>query len=178
MPARTDPAAELAAKMVRVLQAQRTLGPDSYPLTLRRLAELTDADASAELVQKAAGKKQPFGERVLLAQAKSLDAPVALTEDADRLDASPLLLEFVLSSLCTPDSPTCDVAKLKSKVAAKLKAPFDAAVRRQSAAIRWTASTPSCGTVSSAPLWHGLLTKGLLTSYPASSSAPPRRRSL
>ena len=66
MPAkRKDAAADLAENMVRVLEAQRNLGSDSYPLTLRRLAELTDPGAAPELVQKAAGKKKPFGERTV-----------------------------------------------------------------------------------------------------------------
>lgn len=43
MPAKRDAATELAEKMIQVLQAQRDLGPDSYPLPLRRLTELAAA---------------------------------------------------------------------------------------------------------------------------------------
>jgi hypothetical protein len=132
MPARKkDPAAELAEKMLQVLEAQRQGGPDSYPLPLRRLAELADPAAPPELALKAAGKKKPFGERAVVARPRDLDAPVALAEDAERLAGSALLLQSLLESVCTPASPTCDPGKLKSKVPARLKLPFEAAVRRR-----------------------------------------------
>src|SRR5262245_2956890 len=130
MPAKKqDAAAQLAERLVQVLDAQRRLGPDSYPLTLRRLAELTDPAAPADQVVKAL-KKKPFADRAIAAHAKNLDAPVALAEDADRLAASPLLLEFVLDSACTPARPTCELAKLKTKVPIKLRPSFEAALQR------------------------------------------------
>ena len=128
-PRKKDPAAELAEKMLEGLVAQRLIGGDAYPLPLRRLAELADAAAPPELVLKAAGRKKPFGERAVVARPKDLDAPVALAEDAEQLAASPLLLLFLLESVCTPSSPTCDPGKLKSKLPARLKQPFEAAVR-------------------------------------------------
>jgi hypothetical protein len=132
MPARKkDPAAELAEKMLHVLEAQRPLGADAYPLPLRRLAELADPAAPPELVFKAAGRKKPFGERAVIARPKDADAPVALVEDAEQLAASPLLLLSLLESVCTPSTPTCDPGKLKSKLPARLKQPFEAAVRRR-----------------------------------------------
>lgn len=134
MPSRKDAAAELAEMLVQKLVELRPSGAENYPLTLRRLAELADPAAAPELVLKASGKKKPFLERILLAKAKTLDAPVALAEDVDPLADSPLLLNFVLSLACSPAQPTCEVSKLKSKVPAKLKAPFEAAVRRRIAA--------------------------------------------
>jgi hypothetical protein len=134
MPPKRDAASELAGKMVRVLEAQRRLGPGSYPVTLRRLAELTDPAAPAEVVLKAGGKKKPFGERALAVQPRNLDSPVALVEDVPTLADSPLLLLFVLDLLCTQSQPTCDVARLKTKVPPRLKQPFTAAVARRVAA--------------------------------------------
>jgi hypothetical protein len=134
MPPKRDAATELADKMLLVLESQRRLGPGSYPLTLRRLAELTDPAAPAEAVLKAVARKKPFGERALAVQPKDLDAPVALVEDLEQLAASPLLLSFVLDRLCTPTSPTCDVGKLKTKVPPRFKQPFMAAVARRIAA--------------------------------------------
>jgi hypothetical protein len=132
MPSRKkDPAAELAEKMLHMLEAQRRLGGDSYPLPLRRLAELTDPAAPPEFVLKAAARKKPFAERAVVARPKDLDAPVALAEDAEQLAASPLLLQSLLESVCTPASPTCDPGKLKTKLAARLRQPFEAAVRRR-----------------------------------------------
>lgn len=131
MPARKDAATQLAEQMLQVLEAQRQLGPDSYPLTLRRLAELTDPTAPPDLIQKAAGKKKLFGTRVLAAFPKGgLDSLAAFSEDADRLAACPALLESLLDSLCTMDNPICEVGKLKGKVPSGLKQPLDEVVRR------------------------------------------------
>lgn len=131
MPAKKkDAAAELAEKLVLVLEAQRGLGDTAYPLPLRRLAELTDLTAPPELLQ-AALKKKPIKDRVVRGHANHLNAPVALAEDMDRLAASPLLLEFVLEQVCTPTRPTCAVTKLKTKVPTKLKPRFETALNRQ-----------------------------------------------
>ena len=88
MIAKKDVAAELAEKMVQVLEAQRCLGGDDYPLTLRRLAELTDASAPAALILKASTLRKLFTDRVIGSKSKQLDALVALVEDAERLALS------------------------------------------------------------------------------------------
>ena len=51
MPAKKDAATELAEKMLRTLEAQRDLGTNAYPPTLRWLVELTDSTADAPTVQ-------------------------------------------------------------------------------------------------------------------------------
>jgi len=126
----TDGTPALAANMLRVLEAQRGLGDPSYPLTLKRLAELTDPAVAPALVLKAAGRKE-FAGQVVSANKKSLDAPVALANDLEQLAGSRLLLEFVLESICTPAQPGCPLTRLKTKVPAVLKGPFEQAVRRQ-----------------------------------------------
>src|SRR5579884_367023 len=131
MPAKKDPATELADKMLQVLDAQRRLGGESYPLRLRRLAELTDPAASEDTIRKAAGKKKPFGERAVVVNAKDPDSPVALAGDAEQLAGSTLLLDYLLGQVCRPDKPTCDPAKLKTKLPKPLKEPFAAALRRR-----------------------------------------------
>jgi hypothetical protein len=131
MRTKRDAAAELAEKLVQVLEAQRGLGPASYPLTLRRLAELADPSAAPELIRKAAAKKKPFAERVVLVQAKNLDAPVFLAEDTDQQAASPPVLEFLLNSVCSPNNPTAGPTELKAKLPAKLQKPFVAALGRR-----------------------------------------------
>jgi hypothetical protein len=130
MPRKRDAADELAQQMVRILDAQRNRGPDAYPLTLQRLANLADPSAPADLVAKAAAKKT-FTAQILVAQNKNLAAPVALAEDSDRLAASPLLLTFVLGDLCSTAVPTVALARLKTRVVARLKQPFADAVKRQ-----------------------------------------------
>src|SRR5262249_26293493 len=62
---------------------------------------------------------------------KDLDAPVALVEDGELLAAGPLALEFVLSSLCTPTQPTCDLARLKRALPPKLRPAFETAFARR-----------------------------------------------
>ena len=104
MAAKKDDAAELAAKMLRVLDSLRSLGGASYPLTLQRLAALTDPAALPQLLEKAL-KKRAFAGRVLIAWKKSLAAPLALTEDLDVLADSRLLLEGLLETICTPEQP-------------------------------------------------------------------------
>jgi hypothetical protein len=125
-----DAAADLAANLVRVLEAQRRLGRTTYPLPLRRLAELTEPTASLELLQ-AALRRKPFKDRVVCGHTGHLDAPVALVEDMEQLAGSTLLLEFLLEQVCTPASPTCAVTALKTKLPTKLKRPFEAAVNRR-----------------------------------------------
>jgi hypothetical protein len=129
MPARIDPATDLADKMIQVLEAQRRLGAAAYPLSLRRLAQLADPAAAPDIILKAGAKKKPFGDRAVVARNKSLDAPVALIEDIELLAASPLLLEFVLDLVCTPAKPTVDPGSLKSKVVPRLQQPFQLAVQ-------------------------------------------------
>jgi hypothetical protein len=130
MAARRDPAAELAERMLHVLQAQRTLGPDAYPLTLRRLAELADPSATPEQIHNGAGKRR-FKTGAIVLKPKDLDFPVALAEDADALAGSPLMLDYALAAACTPNSPVCETGKLKSKVPPRLRAAFDTALQRR-----------------------------------------------
>ncbi len=127
MPAKRDAATELAEKMLRALKEQRDLGPNAYPPTLRRLAELADPTADTQAAQKAV-KKKAFLERAAVVQPKNLDCPVSLVEDADKLAASPALLEYLLESLCTTAKPTVDVPKLKKKAPAYMQEAFGKAL--------------------------------------------------
>jgi hypothetical protein len=129
MRAKKDVAAALAEKMLRSLAAQRQLGGDAYPLTLRRLAEVTEPTAALELVVKAAGTSA-FKKQTLAIQPKNLDAPLALLEDAELIAGSAPALIFVLRLVCNAEKPTCDISKLKGKIPIKLRAFFAAAVQR------------------------------------------------
>ncbi len=130
MPRRTDPAAELAAKMLTTLQTLRARGDEAYPPTLTALGRLADPQASPELALKAVGRK-PFPELAVVAAKKALAAPVALREDLDRLAVSPVLLQFALDSCCTPAKPTWPVGRLAKRLALDLRPGFaDSVVRR------------------------------------------------
>src|SRR3954462_12137921 len=129
--AKKDAAADLAVQMIQVLEAQRRLGPDAYPPTLRRLAELADPAAPDDLINKAI-KKKPFKDRAVLILADDPNPPVILADDIDSFAAEPFLFELALNRLCSPESPTCDSARLKKlKLATKLRTPFGAAVARR-----------------------------------------------
>jgi hypothetical protein len=141
MPRKKDAATELAEQMVRLLESQRGLGAEAYPLTLQRLAEVADPQAPPALIEKAAGKKD-FARHTVVAQKKNLQAPVALTEDLEQLAASRILLEFVLESTCTPDAPASSITRLKAQVVPALKKPLEAAVGRQ---VRDSSLPPSVG---------------------------------
>src|SRR5262249_39288405 len=127
MAPKRNEAAELADKMVQTLRAQRDRGEDAYPLTLGRLAELADPGAAADLRARAA-KSKAFTGRVVLAQKKSADTPLALAGDLDRLADSRLLLEWVLEQTCTPQAPAQPLDKLVKKVDQPLRDPLAAAV--------------------------------------------------
>jgi hypothetical protein len=126
---KVDPVVELADKLLRVLQSQRGLGPESYPLSAKRLVELTDPAAAPAVVKKALNKKH-FLQQAVRAHAKNQDAPVALAADLDRLAASPLLLEFLLRQVRNDKTQAFTVAMLKKGAAGKMQKPFQEAVNR------------------------------------------------
>jgi hypothetical protein len=125
-----SPTSELAEKLLAVLQAQRVLGKDAYPLTLQRLSELTDPQASSELVGKAVASRF-FKDKAIVALKNSMASPVALVDDRDQLAANPALLEVVLSSVCTLQKPTATIATLTRKLDPRLKHTFEALVSQQ-----------------------------------------------
>jgi hypothetical protein len=99
-----DRVAELAERMLVVLESQRRLGAEAYPPTLRRLAELCDLNASDTRVTKAAGHKAFADRAIVAAKEKSKphrDAPVILRSDmeAGLTPTLPALLRFALSTV-------------------------------------------------------------------------------
>ena len=91
---------ELAERMRLVLEAQRRLGADAYPPTLRRLAELCEVNASDIRVTKAADHEALT--RTALVAAKEnrkpgLDAPVILRENIETEGVLRVLLRFALA---------------------------------------------------------------------------------
>src|SRR5205823_8425387 len=130
MAGKKSEAADLAEKMVQALRAQRNQGEGAYPLTLTRLAELADPNAPDDLRARAV-KHKTFTGQVVLAQKKNPDTPLALSGDADRLANSPLLLEWLLEQVCTPEAPLQAVDRLVKKVDAPLRQPLQEAIDRQ-----------------------------------------------
>jgi hypothetical protein len=130
MAAKKDATAELAEQLIAALEQQRSGGPDAYPLSLGRLAELVVPQATPAQVLKAAAKRS-FQTRVAPVRSKTLESPVALAGDAEMLAGSRAAVEFMLGTLRTPANQAFTVAKLKLKVAGKLQKPFQSAVERR-----------------------------------------------
>ncbi len=133
MASKRNAAAALGERLLAVLEAQRTLGKEAYPLTLQRLADLADPSAPVEQVKEAVGKK-PFTERAVLASSKTKDPAslVALADDIEQLAGDPRLLESALASLCTPENPLWPLSEIKKRIEnSRLRKPFgEAAARR------------------------------------------------
>jgi hypothetical protein len=115
----------LADKLVETLRTQKDQG--NYPLTLKQLGEATDPQAVEKLILKTAAQ-EPFSTTVIVAQKKNVNAPVALRDDLTALAASPLLLEFALEQVCTPEKPLWPVEKVAKKLDAELQPGFTEAV--------------------------------------------------
>jgi hypothetical protein len=131
MARKTDLATVLAEKMMQVLNAQLRPEGSSRVVTLRQLAELADPGAPADLLQKLASKRDLFKGRALCVQTKNLDSPVIVLQDAEEFARSSELLEFLVGSTCNATNPTCDPAKLKSKIHLKLRPAFESTLKRR-----------------------------------------------
>jgi hypothetical protein len=126
---RLMPELEVSEQLLRVLESQRSLGPDSYPSTVQRLFELA-APGAPEVLREKAIAAAPFQDRVILAQTGKAAAPVALREDTDRLMASPQVWEFVLKAARTDKTTAFPVAALQKELATKLRKSFAATADR------------------------------------------------
>jgi hypothetical protein len=126
--AKANARAALAGRLLELLRRQREAG--DYPLTASRLAELAGPEATPEQALKALAVK-PFAAEVALASKKDAAAPLALAADAERLAASPGLLEFALNRACTAAKPLQPLAKVVAQVEKWLRPAFEAALRRR-----------------------------------------------
>jgi hypothetical protein len=127
--AKANARAVLAGRLLELLRGQREGG--DYPLTGARLASLAGPEVTAEEALKALAGK-PFAAEVALAHKKDHAAPLALAEDAERLAASPQLLEFALNRACAPPAkPLQPLAKVAAQVEKPLRPAFEAALRRR-----------------------------------------------
>jgi hypothetical protein len=86
---KADPAADLAGRMLQVLESQRSFGGDAYPPTLQHLGELCDGAPPHDLIVKAATKKV-FTDRAIVVQKvdkkPSLNSEVFFKEDVPKPD--------------------------------------------------------------------------------------------
>ncbi len=85
---KADAAADLAGRMLQVLESQRSFGGDAYPPTLQHLGELCDGQPSHDLIVKAATKKV-FTDKAAVQKVEkkpSLNSPVYFKEDLPKPD--------------------------------------------------------------------------------------------
>jgi hypothetical protein len=136
-----DDGAELAGRMLLVLEAQKRLGAEAYPPTLRRLAELCELNASDTRVTKAAGHKGLAEQAVVAAKAKGkpiLDAPVVLRHDIDGGNTTilPALLRFALAPVAgggnskATESTAFTLSEAKGRLVPELQEPVLKALER------------------------------------------------
>jgi hypothetical protein len=104
----------LAAKLLDLLENQRQLGPENYPLALKSLVALADARAKAALIKKALAHPTLSGKLVVV-DAKNLDAPIAFAEDRGRLLSSAQAFEFLLRAKRKTNANAFAVESLLSK---------------------------------------------------------------
>jgi len=136
-------AAELAGRMVAVLDSQRRLGGAAYPATLRRLAELCEMTTGPDArIRKAADHETMAGAAVVAARAgksADLDAPVLFRDDLEgRSEAHlPALLGFALTpppatGKGKPKDPThaFTADELARRFIPAIQGPFRAALAR------------------------------------------------
>jgi hypothetical protein len=122
--------AELAAELLKELEARRGLAVGSYPPSLQELVEATRPGVAPELVKKALGTRA-YKSRFIAAFKTNPDSPVALADDVDRLAASPAVLTRSLAAERLPPRHVAAVADLARHLAPALRKPFAQAVRHQ-----------------------------------------------
>ena len=131
-----DGTAELAARMLAVLESQRRLGDGSYPPTLRHLAGLSELKISE--APKVAAHGTVAGRTVaakLIRGKPELDAPILLKEDAEGPIAPflPAILRYALTPIPargrTKESHAFPLEEVEKRVVEILQKPFGDALR-------------------------------------------------
>ncbi len=107
---------KLVERLVKVLQSQKQLGDESYPVALGRLAELAEVKVKdiANISNKGVFKNAILAARII--DKADRKTPLALTDDVECLATSPKTLEFILSFIRTATIHAFSVAQLKRKL--------------------------------------------------------------
>jgi hypothetical protein len=130
-PPKINPAAELAQKLLAVLESQHAAGGQAYPLTLEQAARQADSQADVKTVLSAVGRKE-FKAQAIAAKTKAgkftaeqaFQSPVALLDDVDQLAAMPATLELALRCKRNAKVQAFSVASLAPALGAKLRPVF------------------------------------------------------
>jgi hypothetical protein len=126
-----SPAAELAERLVALLESRRTAVASGEPLPLDAALQQVDPSADLKTLMSAVASKA-FKERAVVAKAKSakFTAPqaakvsVALVEDVAHLAASTAVLELALRVKRTATVHAFSISELSAALGTKLKPAF------------------------------------------------------
>ncbi len=118
----------LSEKVLAGLERRRQAGED-YPTTLDAVVRAEAPDTPADLVAMLAADRS-FRSKVVQAVPGNLHAPLALAGDEERLAGSPLLIEFAVRLVSTPEQPGHPVNKVAGSLDKSLRKPFEQAVAR------------------------------------------------
>ena len=126
-----SPGAELAEKLVALLESRRWAGASGEPLTLDVALQQVDPSADLKTLMSAVATKA-FKDRAVVAKAKTAKftaaqaakVPVALVEDVGYLAASPAVLELALRVKRTATVHAFSISELSAALGAKLKPAF------------------------------------------------------
>ncbi len=118
----------LADRAVASLERRRLAGT-GYPTTLQTLLQADVPGTSDDLVAKLAADRD-FRSRVVLAVPGEPRAPLALPGDEELLASSPLLIEYAVRLVSTPEQPLHPVNKVAGALDRPLRKPFEQAVAR------------------------------------------------
>lgn len=133
---------ELQQRLIAVLESQRRLGGESYPVTLERLIELARESSTSTLVLEAL-KGAGFKNRVLIPAKLSkgqknppMDAPVCQVEDVTLLADSEMLLKFAFDRSRTEKNALFTPSELKDRLTSSkgIDAQFGQALKEKLAA--------------------------------------------
>jgi hypothetical protein len=126
-----SPAAELAEKLVVLLESRRVAGAQGDPLTLDAALRQVDPSADMKTLMSAVATKT-FKDRAVVAKTKSAKfpqqqaakVPVALIEDVAHLATSPAVLELALRVKRTATVHAFSISELSAAIGTKLKPAF------------------------------------------------------
>lgn len=123
--------AELAERMVRVLESQSRLGEDAYPSSFARLAELCGLRPSDKVIPKLIAHEH-MARRAVVAVVKGKtpdsESPVLLVDDVPR--SLPALVACALDRSRTGVDRTFTGKKLVKKLAPALRKPVEDALKK------------------------------------------------
>lgn len=128
---RSTPALD-TARLEAILDSQRDLGTDAYPMTVRRLLELAhQPEQAAAAFRSVRGSRIVMTAKANATSAEVLEALVFLTGDTDTVVASDPVLLRVLQGRRTAATDLFTISNLSGHLPTKLQSSFKSQVSRR-----------------------------------------------